>query len=138
MFLNNSGAAQSPEAMEGPKTGPTKLGFRPRSRDTPTWRSLQCIPGESIVKAKHFLWSRARPTTITFHIFICSSSRVQPALTQISHTEQTYLYTDKLRIERQGKANTFPTFPLFSFTEMIVFGFHKVMLFLCIIFSRCK
>lgn len=70
LFLNNSGAERSPEASEGPKLNRPNLASDPGAATRPLGGGLQCIPGESIVKAKHFLWSRASPTTITFHTFI--------------------------------------------------------------------
>lgn len=86
LSLNNSGAERSPEASEGPKLNRPNLASDPGAATRPLGGGLQCIPGESIVKAKHFLWSRASPTTITFHTFI-SLARV--SYTQYWHKQRT-------------------------------------------------
>lgn len=71
LFLNNSRARRSPEVSEGPKLNRPNLASNPGAATRPLGGRLQCIPGESIVKDKHFLWRRASPTTITFYTFIC-------------------------------------------------------------------
>ena len=92
LSLNNSRAGRSPEASEGPKLNRPNLASDPGAATRPLGGGLQCIPGESIVKAKHFLWSRASPATITFHTFISwLKSLTLNTDTNIKNTENTHV-----------------------------------------------
>lgn len=71
IFLNNSGPEWSPPPpTKGLGLNWLDLASDPGEATRPLGGSLQCILGESIVKAKHFLWSRSSSATITFHIFV--------------------------------------------------------------------